>query len=143
MVAVAAHQRAQVLFVPVVEDACRDRSLRAFLPLRQQSKASSITSMPSRSQSSSSSGAGGLWLVRMALQPIACRSWIWRSQRADVDRRAERAEVVVVAHAVDRHVLAVEEEALVGIERDRADAKRRLVLVRPPCRPARTVVTAT
>ena len=38
--------------------------------MRHMSKASSITRMPMRSQASSSSGDGGLWLVRMALTPM-------------------------------------------------------------------------
>jgi hypothetical protein len=44
----------------------------------QTSVSSSITSSPIRSVSSSSSGAGGLWLVRMALAPIAFMISSWR-----------------------------------------------------------------
>ena len=35
----------------------------------------------------------------------------------------KRAEIVVVAHAVELDVLAVEEEAFVGVEFDGADAE--------------------
>ena len=68
-----------------------------------------------RSHRSSSSGAGGLWLVRMALQPISFRISNLPLQRARVDGRAERAEVVVVANAVERHALAVEQKAVVAV----------------------------
>ena len=45
------------------------RSASCCLP--RMSKVSSMTMKPMRSQGCSSSGAGGLWLVRMALQPIS------------------------------------------------------------------------
>jgi hypothetical protein len=76
MIAVAAHQGAQILLGPIVE---QQVVIVGRLPIRQQSNASSITSMPRRSQISSNSGAGGLWLVRIALQPISWSSWTWRS----------------------------------------------------------------
>ncbi len=40
------------------------------LPVCQESKASTIITMPSSSQTSSISGDGGLWDVRNALTPI-------------------------------------------------------------------------
>ena len=49
--------------------------------------------------------------------------------RAPVDGRAQRAEVVVVAHALQRDATAVQEEALVGAVLDRPDAEGRLVPV--------------
>ena len=39
--------------------------------MRHMSKLSSMTTRPMRSQNSSSSGDGGLWLVRMAFTPAA------------------------------------------------------------------------
>ena len=82
-----------------------------------------------RSHRSSNSGAGGLWLVRMALQPISCSICKLAFQRAGVDGRAERAEIVVVANAVDLHALAVEQKAIVRGELNRADAEWRFVPV--------------
>ena len=46
-----------------------------------------------------------------------------------VEGRAERAEVVVVAHALERDALAVEQEAVVGGELDLADAEDGFVAV--------------
>ena len=48
-------------------------------------------------------------------------------QRADVDGRAERAEIVVVANAVQLDVLAVKKKSFVHGELRSADAKRRFV----------------
>ena len=50
----------------------------------------------------------------MAFTPIAFRICNWRSMRAAVDGGAERAEVVVHADALELHVPAVEQEALVA-----------------------------
>ncbi len=50
-------------------------------------------------------------------------------QRPRVDRAAERAEVVVVADAVEKDALAVEKEAALRVELDRANAEDRLVAV--------------
>ncbi|EXU64337.1 hypothetical protein Z951_31500 [Streptomyces sp. PRh5] len=50
-----------------------------FLPVRQQSNASTSITMPSRSQSSISSGAGGLCEVRRALTPMLFMMVSWRS----------------------------------------------------------------
>ena len=41
-----------------------------------------------------------------------------------VDHRAQRAQVAVIANAVDRHVLAVQQESVVRREFNRADAER-------------------
>ena len=107
-------------------DDSRSSSCRA----ARQSKASSITTKPMRSHRSSSSGAGGLWLVRIALTPISFRISSWRSSARSVDRRAQRPKIVMIADAVERHVLAVEKKAFVGVELDRADAERRFVAYR-------------
>ena len=48
-------------------------------------------------------------------------------QGAVVERRAERAEIVVIADAVEFEMLAVDEEAGVGVEFERADAEWRFV----------------
>ena len=58
---------------------------------------SSITSRPIRSQSSSSSGEGGLWLVRMALDAHRHHDFQLAFSGAAVDGGAECAEVMVVA----------------------------------------------
>ena len=67
--------------------------------------------------------------MRSALQPISLRISSWRSSGADVEGGAERAEVVVVADAVERHAAAVEQEAVVGGELDGAEAEGRFVCV--------------
>src|SRR3712207_6621366 len=46
-----------------------------------------------------------------------------------MEGRAERAEVVMVADALDLDPLAVQKEAARGVEPDRADAEDRLVAV--------------
>ena len=51
-------------------------------------------------------------------------------ERAHVDRRAERAQVVVQAHALQRHALPVQQEAARRIEDGGAEAERRLDHVR-------------
>lgn len=48
-------------------------------------------------------------------------------ERAEVERRAERAQVVVVAHPLQLELLAVQEEAAVGVEAQRANSEARLV----------------
>src|SRR5205823_5228715 len=50
-------------------------------------------------------------------------------QRPCVDRGAQRAEVVVIAHAIERNVFAIEEKAFVFVEFDRANAKGALISV--------------
>ena len=67
VIAIAAHEFAQVGSYHSFQ--YLESPLRT-LGISHMSKASSITSRPMRSVSSSSSGAGGLWLVRMALTPI-------------------------------------------------------------------------
>jgi len=63
-----------------------------------------------RSHSSSSSGDGGLWLVRMALTPIFCMICNWRSVARD-SRLRQGAKVVMVADAVELAITAVQQEA--------------------------------
>ncbi len=82
-----------------------------------------------RSARSSSSGEGGLWLVRIAFAPMRLQDLELALGGAPVDGRAERAEVVVVADALEAHAAAVEQEALLRPELDRADAERRRVAV--------------
>ena len=45
-------------------------------------------------------------------------------ERAGVDGGAERAEIVMIANAVERNALAVKEEAVIGGKFDRANAER-------------------
>ena len=63
-------------------------------------------------------------------------------ERARVHGRAQRAEVVVVADALDGDPPAVEQEARVGVERDGADAEGRLDLVHDGAARSASVVTA-
>ena len=84
-----------------------------------------MTRKPIWSQRSRSAGSGGLWLVRMALQPMPLRISNWRSNGAAIDGRAEAAEVVVIADAVDLHPPAVDQHAAILGELDRADAEAR------------------
>ena len=103
-----------------------------------------MTRKPIWSVSSSSSGAGGLWLMRMALQPISRSISSWRSRRADVERRAQRAEVVMLVDALEGNALAVDEDAESGSKLNVANAEARFVSgPRFFARPARSVVTAT
>ena len=69
VVAVAVHHVAHVALATTRRSTCCSRC--GVLGMRHMSKASSITTRPRRSQNSSSSGEGGLWLVRMALTPAA------------------------------------------------------------------------
>ena len=79
--------------------------------MRHMSKASSITSRPRRSQNSSNSGEGGLWLVRMAFTPAAFMISQLAFGGAAVHGRAERAQVVVQADAVQSSRAAVEQRS--------------------------------
>ena len=91
MVAVAVDHADQIPLAPVVERTARSRSLVLFF--FHSSNASSITKKPIRSQRSSNSGAGGLWLVRMALQPIVLRISSCRSmaRRLTADPRQPKS----------------------------------------------------
>src|SRR5690349_5271659 len=51
-------------------------------------------------------------------------------QSSNVERRAERSKIVMVANAVEPDVFAVEEEPSIGVELDRADAEDRLVTIK-------------
>ncbi len=62
----------------------RDGS-KVVLPRCHWSKASSITSIPRRSQASSMAGEAGLWAARMALNPASLRSWMRRSSARAID----------------------------------------------------------
>src|SRR5258705_65014 len=88
-----------------------------------------MTTKPRRSATSRSSGAGGLWLGRMALQALSFWSSSWGLQCAGVDGGAERAEIVMIANAVQGDTLAVEKEAVISGEFNRANAERSFILV--------------
>ena len=93
-------------------------------------RVSSSTSIPSSSQASSSSGVGGLCDVRNALQPISC------SFRTRYGCTASGRATPTPAWSWWLQVpftftgVAVQEEALVRIEPQVADAEPRLVAVR-------------
>ena len=65
----------------------------------------------------------------MALQPISLSNSIWRSSARVLKRRAERAEIVMIADAVQRNARSVQQKAIVRRELNRADAERRFVAV--------------
>ncbi len=79
---------------------------------------------PILSARSNNSGAGGLCEVRMALHPIAFRISSCLSRPPSVDRRAQTAEVMVVADAVDLNRLPIQQKSLVRIEDEGTDADR-------------------
>ena len=74
---------------------------------------------------------GGRRVVARAdgVRPHALQDLELALRRAAIDGGPERAQVVVVAHALQRDAAAVQQEALVGAVLDRADAERRLVTV--------------
>ena len=82
-----------------------------------------------RSHRSRNSGAGGLWLVRMALQPISRRISKRRSHTRSGTAAPTAPRIVVQAHAVELDVLAVQQESAVGVEERFANAERRFVLI--------------
>ena len=90
-------------------------------------RVSSKTSMPSSSQASSSSGVGGLCDVRMRvaahLLQLADAVILHRIRQ----RGAYAGVVLVIARPLQLHGLAVQEEALLRIKCNRANAKSRLV----------------
>jgi hypothetical protein len=47
-------------------------------------------------------------------------------ERANVDRRAEGSEIMVIADALNPNGLAVEQKAPIGVEHGRADTEGRL-----------------
>ena len=85
--------------------------------------------MPSRSHASSNSGVGGLCDVRYAFDAHLLQLLDAEVLQAIRQRRADAGVILVIARALDLHRLAVEEEALVGVEVNRADAERRLVAI--------------
>ena len=97
------------------------------------SKASSQTTKPMRSQRSSSSGAGGLWLVRMALHAHVAHDLELPLHRArEKPRRAGPGRGG--GTRLELHAATVEVEAVVGGELERADAEGRLGRRPPACR---------
>src|SRR3954471_19882060 len=91
-----------------------------------------MTRNPILSVRSSSSGAGGLWRGGVGAGADGMASHFGEQlelplQRADVDRGAKRAEIVVVAYPIQLDVFAVEKESAVWIEPDRTDAESRVV----------------
>ena len=56
-------------------------------------------------------------------------------QGAEIQCRTQRPQIMMIAHAVDGDVLAVDEEPLVGIELRRLDAEGSFRKHPPPCRP--------
>ena len=86
-------------------------------------RVSHIIITPMRSQASTHSGVGILCEVRTALQPIS-RSTPSRKALQPVGQgRAHAGVILVIAGALNLERLAVEEEALVGVEERRAHAK--------------------
>ena len=102
-------------------------------------RVSSMTSMPSWSQASSSSGVGGLCEVRMALQPISWSLRIAVVLHGVRQCSAHAGVVLVVAGALQFHGLAVEEEAVLRIEPFRPDAEAGYIVVDRGRRPDSTV----
>ena len=87
------------------------------------SNASSITRNPMRSHRSSSSGAGGLWLVRMALQPMRLHDLQLALDGAACARPRPGSPGRGGGRRPGCDVLAVQEETLVQGELERADAE--------------------
>ena len=87
------------------------------------SRVSHIIIMPRRSQASTHSGVGMLCDVRTALPPMSFSTPTPIPLQPVGKRRAHARVVLMVAGAFDLHRLAVEEESLVGVPRDRAHAK--------------------
>src|SRR3981081_2010837 len=50
-------------------------------------------------------------------------------QGPHIESRAERSQIVMIANAVDLYLLAIEKEALVYVETDRADSEDRFVSI--------------
>ena len=89
------------------------------------SKVSSMTSIPSRSQASSIAVLIGLWALRIALKPASLsRRTLRSSARAHRDG-AEGAVVGVDAGAAQFHDVAVDAQAVLRVELQRADAEGR------------------
>ena len=105
--------------------------LRTF-GISHMSKASSITSRPMRSVSSSSSGAGGLWLVRIAFTPIDFIISNWRSSARRLIAAPSAPRSWCMQTPLKRCGMAVEQEALVLAVFDGAYAERRHVTVGLP-----------
>ena len=76
-----------------------------------------------RSQASTHSGVGMLCEVRTALPPISRSTRKPEPLQAIGQRRAHAGVILVIAGALNLDRLAVEEEALVGIEDCRAHAE--------------------
>src|ERR1051326_8645837 len=84
-----------------------------------------MTRKPSRSQRSRNSGAGGLWEVRMALAPIALSSRSRRSHTRSGTAAPAPARLVMQVDPPELDAEAVQQEALVHVPGDAADAERR------------------
>ena len=122
MIAVAAQLRAPVLLVPVVEEQMIIVRPLAALPaikrLVHHQHAHPVAQIEQFRRGRIVAGADGVaaHLLQNLNLPL---------QRAGVDGRAERAQVVMVANAVESDALAVQQETVVGGELDRADAEGR------------------
>ena len=126
MIAVAAEFRAPVLFVPVVEQqviiVLRLAAFPAVERFVHHHHAQAVAQIEQFRRGRIVAGADGV--AAHFLQDLNLPL-----QRAGVDGRAERAEVVMVANAVERHALAVQQKSVVRRELDGADAERRFVAV--------------
>src|SRR5205085_4421610 len=120
VVAVAPELRAQVLLVPVVEEEVVVVLLLRAPPgverLVHDDEAHAVAEFEQF-------GRGRVVARAYGVDAHLLEDFELALKRATVQRRAQSAEVVVVADAVQADVLAVEEKARVHVELNRADAE--------------------
>ena len=113
MIAVAPQHVAQVTLVPLIEELAETvlhlRDAPHVEGFVHHDESHAITQL-------SSSGEGGLWLVRIAFTPIDLHDLELAFGGAPIHGRAQRAEVVVIADALELAVAAIQQEALLGVE---------------------------
>jgi hypothetical protein len=126
MIAVAAKFRAPVFFMPVVPQQVIIVPLLAVFPAVERfvhhHHAQAVAQIEQLRRGRIVAGADGV--AAHGLQDFNLPF-----QRAGVDGRAERAEVVMVANAVQRHASAVQKKSVVRRELNRADAEGRFITV--------------
>ena len=121
MIAVAHHQAPQVPLGMLLVRRLAVDAVRRVVPLVEALVPHDI---PIRSHSSSSSGAGGIVAGANRVDAHLPHDLELPLHRPRIERGAERALIVVQAHAVELHAPAVEMEAVVGGELERANAER-------------------
>src|SRR5215475_3256835 len=120
MIAIAADERPHVFFMPVGEQKViivagftSDPAIESFVHDDKAETIGDVEEFRSGGIVAGTNGVAAHFLQNFQLT-LKC---------AGVNRRAERAEIVMVANAIDRDALIVQEKAVIGCEFDGANAK--------------------